>query len=614
MFNLKIIFLTLFSTVIYATSLSIDDRVKFYDLLPSSQIYIDKTRALTIDDIVKKDIKFKQNNKKLLGFGYSPDFDVWIKFTLTNTTNKNIEKIIEYDNSLTTNVKFYNPNDNYYLQQEGLFYINKKRKTINPTFKIILKSYQSKTYYIKVSSYITTLIIKLNIWDIDSFYKKEIKHQFILALFFGAMFILALYNLFIYFFTKDISYLYYVIYILGIIIHHLVYVGIAHTYILNQSSIIFMIEFSSVFVALPVFALGLFTKSFLYVKQYSILNKILNAFLILIPISIIIFITTDDYDKYRNLLTLCLLVYLMMITIYATMKKNKQAYFILFGWFVFLSSGIAMYLSSAGIFNIHQYYSYIIETAFVLEAIIFSIALANRINLLQKDKVEVNKKLILQQQNEKKRLEIQVSEKTKDLKVALNQKGLLLKELNHRVKNNMQTIVSLIRLQADEIEDYKFKNIFITVQNRINAMSHLHELLYQQDNISHVNAYAYFDILINELKESYRSEVDINFNIKIDLKMEQAIYCGLILNELITNSFKYAFPCKKGNININLVKENNKNKLYISDNGIGYIQDTESSSFGLILVKTLAVEQLRGDIKINSTSGVKVEITWGGNG
>ena len=613
MFKFKTIFLILFSTMIYANTLSLDEKTQFYDLLPSCEIYIDKNRTLTIKDIVKKDIKFKSNDKKLLGFGYSPDFDVWIKFTLKNNTNKTINKIVEYSNALTTDIIFFDISSKKSFK-EGLFNINPNRKTLTPIFKIKLNPKETKTYYIKASSYITTLIVKLNIWSIDSFYEKEIKHQLILALFFGAMFILAIYNLFIYFFTKDISYLYYVIYIFGVTLHHSMYVGITHLYFISSELMIYFIEYASIFVALPIYALGLFTKSFLQVRQYQNLNIILNIFLILIPISVIFFITTDNYDKYRNILTMSLLIYLMIITIYATVKKNKQAYFILFGWFIFLTSGIIMYMSSAGIFNIYLYFPYLIETSFVFEAIIFSIALADRINNLQKDKVEANNKLILQQQNEKERLETQVSEKTKDLKVALDEKGLLLKELNHRVKNNMQTIVSLIRLQGDEIEDDRFQDIFITIQNRINAMSHLHELLYRQDNISHVNAYAYFDILIDELKDSYNNEVDINFDIKTELKMEQAIYCGLILNELITNSFKYAFPHKKGNININLIKEKGKYKLYISDNGIGYKQDTDTSSLGLVLVNTLAVEQLRGEIKIDSSNGVKVEVIWGDNG
>jgi len=607
---LKIIFILFLVNTIYAKPLKIDDKTAFYDLLPSSHIYIDKTKALTIHDIKNKQQEFIKNDKKLLGYGYSPDFDVWVKFTLFNNTDKSIERTIEYDNSITSKIEFYEEKQTHTVLKDGLFSINSKRKTINPTFKIKLHPYKSKTYYIKTRSHITALIVKLNLWNNEAFYEKEIKHQLYLALFFGSMIILALYNLFIFFFTKDISYLYYVLYIVGLMLHHVIYVGFASIYFLNQEWIIHFIELSPLIVAFPIFALALFSKSFLHLKQYPKLNNILIVYLVIFPLFLFTIIINDSMHQYRNIFFISLLFYLISVTIYAAFKKNRQAYFILFGCVSILLAFIFMYLSSAGIFNIYEHFKYIIELSLIFEAIIFSIALADRINHLQKDKENAHKKLFAQQKNEQQRLEIKVTEKTKDLKVALDEKGLLLKELNHRVKNNMQTIVSLIRLQGDEIEDEKLHDIFLTIQNRINAMSHLHELLYKQDNLSYVKAYEYFDLIIEEIRESYDTNVDIDFDINTELKMEQAIYCGLILNELISNSFKYAFENRHGNINISLDKVDNDFQLIVYDDGIGYNQNKPSNSLGMVLVNTLAVQQLKGKINIDSTNGVRVEIHW----
>lgn len=607
---LKLCFLLLFSISIYAKPILIDDKTDFYDLLPNSQIYIDKSKSLRLKDIQNKNSEFKDNDKKLLGYGYSPDFNVWVKFTLKNKTNKTIEKTLEYDNALTTKVQLFNSNTDYLGITDGLFNMSPKRNTINPIFKILINPFETKTFYVKTASHIMPLIIKLHLWESSSFYGKEIKHQLYLALFFGAMIILALYNLFIFFFTKDISYLYYVLYIVGVVIHHTLYVGVASIYILSQTWMVSVIEFASVFVVFPIFALALFCKSFLQTKQYPIFHKILNIYLLLIPISLVVFMTTNILHQYRNAFFISLLLYLIFLTIYASYKKNRQAYFILFGWFVILVAWVFMYLSSTGAFNIYEYFPYFVEVSLVLEAIIFSIALADRINHLQKDKVEANAKLITQQENEKQRLEIKVTEKTKDLNIALDEKGLLLKELNHRVKNNMQMIVSLIRLQCDEIEDEKLQDIFLTIQNRINAMSHLHELLYKQENISYINAYEYFSVLIEELQDSYDKEIDIKFNIETQLKMEQSVYCGIILNELITNCFKYAFPDDIGEINISLTKEDGIFKLLVSDNGTGYDINKHSDSLGLILVDTLAKKQLRGELLTECSNGVTVTITW----
>ncbi|EFU69371.1 two component sensor histidine kinase [Aliarcobacter butzleri JV22] len=607
----KLALFIIFSSNIYANILNIDENTKNINLLQYSEIYIDKTRSLTIEDIKNPNIKFEKNDKNILAYGYSPDLDVWIKITIKNNSNKSILKIIEYNNPLTTNIDFFDSNKNIHLK-DGFLIDNLDKSTINPIFKIELNPNEENIYFIKATSNITTLIVDLKLWDENVFYKKEIKHQLILSLFFGAMFILGIYNLFIYVFTKDKSYLYYVLYIFGLILHHLVYVGFAKLYIFNLETLKIIIELAALFVALPIYFLGFFTKSFLQTIKYSKLNKILNIFLIIIPLSIIFFLLTEEYDKYRTNLLMLFLIFLMIVTIYASLNKNRQAYFILFAWFVFLSSGLLMTLSSMGIYNTLPF-PYLIEVSFVLEAVIFSIALANRITNLQKEKNEANQKLIVQQENETKRLSKEVDLRTKDLKVALGEKEVLLKELNHRVKNNMQTIVSLIRLQSDEIEDEKLKDILLTTQNRIAAMGHLHELLYNQENINFINVYEYFETLVDEVKSSYDESINIHLDIKTKLKMEQAIYCGLMINELITNSFKYAFLNKKGNIYITLEKNNNILKLSVKDDGIGFNKDNTTFSLGLTLVNTLAINQLKGKMDIESKNGTLITISWNEN-
>ena len=454
------------------------------------------------------------------------------------------------------------------------------------------------------------MIVKLNLWESDDFFASEIEHQFILALFFGSMIILGVYNLFIYFFTKDISYLYYVFYIFGIIFHQLIYVGLANVYIFDQDLRTHIMQLGSLVVAFPALSLALFSRSFLQINQYRKINIILNIFIVLIPINAFIFIFNEEYISLRNIVPVLLLIYLILITIYATVKKNRQAYFILFGWFSFLTAGVFMYLSSVGVFNVFQYIPYYVEISIVAEAIIFSIALADKIKQLQIENNKVHSALILHQKLDQKRLEQKVIEKTNDLKSALDEKSMLLKELNHRVKNNMQTIVSLVRLQIDEIEDEKMKDILTTTHNRINAMSHLHDLLYDQSNLSSVDANDYFRLLVDEIRDSYSKNIKIHLEIDAKLMMEQAIYCGLILNELITNSFKYAFVLTEGNINIKLSKEGRNYLLFVSDDGVGYDQKQSSNSLGLILVDSLARKKLNGMIDIDSSDGVQVKIKW----
>jgi len=220
-------------------------------------------------------------------------------------------------------------------------------------------------------------------------------------------------------------------------------------------------------------------------------------------------------------------------------------------------------------------------------------------------------KNIQQKKNEKKKLELQVKEKTNELNNSLDEKSLLLKELNHRVKNNMQIIISLLRLQSDRTEDKKLHEAIVTIHNRINAMSKLHELLYKQDSTLSLDTYEYFEKLIDELNDSINSEVDISLIVETELNIEQAIYCGLILNELVTNSLKYAFAkTENKQINISLKEQDNWFVLIIKDNGKGYNQETTKDSLGLTVVKRLVDRQLDDNITLDSSNGVNTTITW----
>ena len=593
----------------YLKAINIDEDTKFHDILSHSQIYIDKTKTLKLKYLINSKNIFKHNHEKSLSYGYAPDFNVWIKFTLHNKSNKVLHKILEYANPLTTDINFYSPADNY-VQKEGLFHIKQDRKTINPIFKLTLQPQESKTYYLQVTSQITTLIVKLKLYTPETFYEKEIQHQFFIALFFASLLILGVYNFSIYIFTKDISYLYYVLYLFGMIFHHFIYIGLANIYFLSEASMIFLIQIGSFVVAFPVFFLALFTQSFIHLQQYKKLNKFLNLYLITLPFILVLVIFFDIFSSYKNIVIILLLLYLVLVTLYATFKKNRQAYFLLFGWIMILTAVTLMYLSSIGLLDIYTNQSYFVEIALVLEAVIFSIALADRIKQLQNEKNKVNAQLIFQQLHEQKILTVKVEEKTKDLNNSLNEKEMLLKELNHRVKNNMQTIISLIRLQLDDIDDLYIKGILSTTHNRITAMSHLHDLLYYETNISNVNASEYFTLLIDEIQETYPKNIQIHLNVYCELKIDHAVYCGLIVNELATNAFKYAFKENTGDIYITLSLANNYYLLSIRDTGVGYTKKVHTNSLGLILVKSLVNSKLKGEINTESKNGVNVKIKW----
>ena len=208
----------------------------------------------------------------------------------------------------------------------------------------------------------------------------------------------------------------------------------------------------------------------------------------------------------------------------------------------------------------------------------------------------------------------------KQIEDSLKEKETLLKEIHHRVKNNMQIVSSLLSLQTRNIEDKKYKDIFIDSQNRIHAMALIHEKLYHSENLAHINFKEYIDEIVSNISSSY----GLNSNIKIDINVENipinidnAVPCGLIINELITNSLKYAFPKgRRGKIQISVKsKENNLIQLSIGDDGIGIPKDLDirnAKTLGLTLITALAENQLDGEIIINREKGTEFQINFRG--
>jgi len=199
---------------------------------------------------------------------------------------------------------------------------------------------------------------------------------------------------------------------------------------------------------------------------------------------------------------------------------------------------------------------------------------------------------------------------------SLIEKEILLKEIHHRVKNNIQLITSMINLQLDLVEDKTARRILQDSLSRINTMGLIHQALYQGDNLAKIQIEGYCSNLLNSIRDFYQSEsrkiaFKTEFN-DISLEIAQAIPIGLIINETVTNSMKYAFSGRdEGLIQIRMaLSENNRIHLQISDNGVGMAENYspgESKTLGMKLLKVFAM-QLKGTIDFTSNQGLTVDI------
>jgi two-component sensor histidine kinase/PAS domain-containing protein len=207
-----------------------------------------------------------------------------------------------------------------------------------------------------------------------------------------------------------------------------------------------------------------------------------------------------------------------------------------------------------------------------------------------------------------------------EIKLSLREKEVLLKEIHHRVKNNLQIITSLLNLQSSQLKDPDAMTVFRESQSRVRSMALIHEKLYQSKDLAHIDFDGYVRDLMVYLFRSYAANPDqIRTHIATNdmyLTIDTAIPCGLIISELVTNTIKYAFPeGKRGELHVALGPADDGHlALLVKDNGVGFPEGFDwrsSDSLGLQLVNTLS-SQLHGTIEVDGRGGTSFRITFPG--
>ncbi len=196
---------------------------------------------------------------------------------------------------------------------------------------------------------------------------------------------------------------------------------------------------------------------------------------------------------------------------------------------------------------------------------------------------------------------------------AISDKDILIKEIHHRVKNNLQLVSSLLTLQSRGIDDEKAKSAIQEGKNRVRSMALIHQDLYKKEELKAIGVKSYLEKLTHDLFMTYKvdeNSIELQMDIEeMDLDVDTIVPLGLIINELITNSLKYAFPNnRKGKLIVVIRKHKHKLELNISDDGVGYLEkDTRSDSFGTTLISALT-RQLGGQLKTDSKNGSHTQL------
>jgi len=229
----------------------------------------------------------------------------------------------------------------------------------------------------------------------------------------------------------------------------------------------------------------------------------------------------------------------------------------------------------------------------------------------------IQKEKLIMEIRERKEAELNTRLSEEELRHSLKEKEVLIKEVHHRVKNNLQVIISLIKLQSDSISDTATVQHLSTILNRIRSIAYVHELLYRSHDLSRIDFESYLNKIVQSLRSMYSDE-SRRINIEIESKnvfltVDKAVPCAIIINELISNSMKHAFKGRaKGIINIRMNGNNGNYELSICDDGIGLgtgVKSSDTKTLGLYLVSSLA-EQLDADLNISNKVGLTYKLKF----
>ena len=574
-------------------------------LLEHSRLYVGENE-LTLESLNKK---LKPYCKEHINIGVKHQ-SIWIRFDLKNSTNRNMKRLLVLSSPLLEEITLFSSNLKP-LAEEGMLRHSKKHSTIPYVFELNFQAKSQSCYYLRVTSKHTPIDFSLSLKKKETFLIHDIKRQFIDTLLIGMIMAMMLYSLLVSLYLKDKSYFFYALYLFTLIYQQMTYLGLTqiyapHTFIaleatLTLSKILFLI-----------FTSALFAMHFLETNRLPKINLFYKSIMVILFLEFLFLDSMEEYSLNIVIITGAIFIVGNLFSgFYAYFKGVKEARLFIVGFGVVFFSYIMMIVDALGLASVMVYFPNILMDSTAIEALVLLLAFADRYLILQEEKHRVDRQILQELRDREKLITQEVRRKTEDLNGALEEKNLLLQEVHHRVKNNLQIILSLIRLQADSISSETLREKFSVVENRINAIAKTYSILLSKDSFKTIDMQEYIDELVDDLRFAMgKEELKIQKEIALQLPIKEAIYVGLVINELLTNAFKYAFEQEEGIIYIRLYQQNTQRFLEIEDNGKGYSHEHQKDSLGLRLVKMIVKNQLKGRIEIDSTSHTKTVIRF----
>ena len=601
-----------------AQQITIEKEIESIPITSFGLMYCDTSKNLSVQEIMNlPKERFQHINSDIVRNRRKSGSSVWIRWDIENTSRQKLDFIFS---TTSDNREFH-----YYHLDRAFNILHESKggrsippeshyfRSIHVVFPVSLSSQSVSSILIKMDSD-DFYFEKFELLSPPTYQRIQTIRTFIEGIIHGLLIMVAIISLILFLITRSKTNLWYLLYVvtnsLGLHVamgyfnylffpqmafgHHAQYIVVLIssifffkfiiTYYSDQGLPPSLNRIFNIYTILIIFFFGMMFLDYVYT-----LGDVLPPFLARIPMILLSLISIGMYG---------------IIFCYAIKKPNVSniGFALAFSLLLYSSSTTVMFRN--GIISEHFYTPHSYALSVVFEFIILTFLLSIKVIRSYAENALMQVKIASQQKE---------LEHAAIIKKSHDEKDTLLREIHHRVKNNLQVISALLTLQSRHLKDTQAKIALKEGQDRVQSMALIHKDLYQHDNLKGVNTKEYLGQLANNLVDSYKLD-DLQLSLDIDeitLDVDTMIPLGLMVNELISNALKHAFSKnEKGHLSLSLKKKQGVLLLKIRDNGRGAVTKDllESKSFGYSLVKSFA-RKLDADLIIKNDNGLSVELS-----
>ncbi|MBU9713603.1 ATP-binding protein [Evansella tamaricis] len=584
-FIILILFCSPFSvTAFHGQTVEVSDETENVDLNMYMDLFEDEEKKWTIDEISSENFsdQFISNEETLPNYGYTSSV-YWGRLQIKNLSAEEKNWLLELDNPTMDYVSIYLPTEGSFTEKKSgdLFPFHQRElEHRNFVFKVSTDSFETKTIYLRFETE-GAMQLPLTLWNGDAFTAKSQMEYTLLGLLFGIAAVMAIYNLFLYFSLRHRSYIYYVIFILVNVLTQLSFLGLSYQYLWpdavwwNNRSIVF-------FMCLANISGLVFAKVFLDMKRFTPrIDKLMAPIIIFNLLLIVLLYFSYPLALYIVMVSLLFFVALVIITAFLCYRQGyRPARFFLLGWFLLVVGIVITSLSDAGLIALNPFTKYAWQISSTVEIVLFSFALADRINTMRIEKAQAEKEAI-----ESKEMALHSLKRTNKLK------DEFLAVTSHEIRTPLNGIIGIAETMNDgvagQLTETMKKNLSMIIMSG-KRLSHLLDDILDfsklkndvlELNIKQVYLHEMAEVVLT-MSQSLANGKDVSLHNRIpstlppvkadENRLQQILY------NLIGNGIKYT---EKGNVSISAKEEEDYIKLTVTDTGIGIPPDQLESIF-----------------------------------